>query len=153
MKSPSPAKQLGGFLAKYAPEIAARAKAVLVKLRARLPGAVEMVYDNYNALVVGFGPTERPSDAIFSLILYPRWVSLCFLQGAGLADPHRLLKGSGKVVRSIVLDAADDLDKPEVEDLIARALAKARVPLDGAGRRRLLIKSISETQRPRRPGK
>src|ERR1039458_9537409 len=66
---------------------------------ARLPGAVQLVYDNYNALVIGFGPSERASEASFSIVLYPRWVTLFFLQGAGLPDPRRLLKGSGKVVR------------------------------------------------------
>ena len=87
--------RLDRFLAKYSPDIAALARAALAKMRARLPGAVEMVYDNYNALVIGFGPNERASDAIFSIVLYPRWVSLFFLQGAGLPDPRRLLKGSG----------------------------------------------------------
>jgi hypothetical protein len=47
-----------------------------------LAGAIAMVYDNYNRLVVGFCPNERPSDAIFSLVLYPRRVGFCFLQGA-----------------------------------------------------------------------
>ena len=49
--------------------------------------AVEMIYDNYNWLVIGFSPTDRPSDAIFSLVLPPGRVTLCFLQGAGLPDP------------------------------------------------------------------
>jgi hypothetical protein len=39
----------------------------LAKMRARLPGAVELVYDNYNALAIGFGPTERTSEAVFSI--------------------------------------------------------------------------------------
>jgi len=38
-----------------------------------------MVYDNYNALVIAFSPNERPSDAIFSIALYPHWVNLFFL--------------------------------------------------------------------------
>ena len=71
---------------------------------------MQLVYDNYNALAIGFGPSERASEAIFSIVLYPRWVTLFFLQGAGLADPKRLLKGSGKVVRHIVLASAADLD-------------------------------------------
>ena len=52
-------KQLDGFLAAFTPEVEALARAVLEKMRARLPNAVEMVYDNYNALVCGFGPTEE----------------------------------------------------------------------------------------------
>ncbi|MGH7469475.1 MAG: hypothetical protein ACRENP_16105 [Longimicrobiales bacterium] len=103
MKTPSPAQQLDAFIDRYSPEISAQARAALDRMRACLPGAIELVYDNYNGLVIGFGPNERASEAILSIVLYPRWVSLCFLQGAKLADPHKLLKGSGKVVRTITL--------------------------------------------------
>src|SRR5438445_5726672 len=46
----------------------------------------------------------RPSEAVFSVVLAPRWVSLCFLQGAKLPDPERLLRGGGKQVRNIRLE-------------------------------------------------
>jgi hypothetical protein len=55
----SPEAQLDRFLSAYTPEIEAFARSALGKLRKRLPHAVEMVYDNYNALVCGFGPSER----------------------------------------------------------------------------------------------
>src|SRR3974390_243454 len=84
--------RLASCLDKYTPEVATLAKDVLSKMRARLPGAVELVYDNYNALAIGFGSTERASDAIFSIALFPRWVSLFFLHGAQLTDPERVLK-------------------------------------------------------------
>jgi hypothetical protein len=151
MKTPSPTQQLDLFIDRYSPEVSAQARAALARMRARLPGAIELVYDNYNGLVIGFGPNERASEAIFSIVLYPRWVSLCFLQGAGLADPHRLLKGSGKVVRTLTLNDASDLEIPAVQDLIARALETASTPLDPNGASRLVIKSISAKQRPRRP--
>ena len=70
MKTKTPKVQLDEFLAKYSPEIAALARAVHRKMPAQLPGAVELVYDNYNALVIGFGPSERASEAIFSIALY-----------------------------------------------------------------------------------
>ena len=65
--SESPAKQLAGFLGRYDPKVAAVARAALTKIRRRVPGALELVYDNYDALVIGFGPTERASDAILSI--------------------------------------------------------------------------------------
>jgi hypothetical protein len=143
-------KQLDSFLAKYYPEIAARARAVLAAMRARLPGAVELVYDNYNALAIGFGPTERASDAIFSIALFPRWISLFFLQGSTLPDPQKRLQGKGKQARHIRLDNAEALDDPAVQALITDALARAATPLDAAKPSRLVIKSVSERQRPRR---
>lgn len=145
-------KQLADFMAKYSPEIAALAQATLAKMRERLPGAVELVYDNYNALAIGFGPNEKASDAIFSIALYPRWVSLFFLQnGARLPDPKKLLKGNGKLVRHIVLKDASDLDTPAIKLLMNHALKQADEPIDSATRNRIIIKSISAKQRPRRP--
>ncbi len=151
MKPPSPAKQLDAFLAKYDPAIEALARQVLAKLRKRLPGAVELVYDNYNWLVIGFGPTERASEAILSVVLPPKWVTLCFLWGARLPDPKRLLRGGGKQVRNIRLPTAETLDDPDVEALIAAAVARCDPPIDSTRRRKLIIKAISENQRPRRP--
>jgi hypothetical protein len=147
----SPAKQLNSFLAKYNPEIAALARLILAKMRKRLPGSIEMVYDNYNAPVIGFGPNLRPSDAIFSIALYPRYVTLFFLQGAGLPDPHHRLEGSASVVRRITLESAETLGDPEIVSLMNTALHRAKVPLDPKQRRQLIIKSISAKQRPRRP--
>ncbi|MGZ4818341.1 MAG: hypothetical protein ACXVZJ_06940 [Terriglobales bacterium] len=138
-------------MSRYTPEVAACARRALVKMRARLPGAVELVYDNYNALVIGFGPSERASEAIFSIALYPRWVNLFFLDGAKLSDPGRRLRGAGKLVRSIVLSDASELDDPEIRKLIDQAVRRAKTPIDGKARRRLVIRSISAKQRPRRP--
>jgi len=152
---PDPRAQLDSFLAKYDPEVEAFARRALAKMRKLVPGAIEMVYDNYNWLVIGFGPSERPSEAIFSLVLPPGRVTLCFLQGAGLPDPARRLEGSGNVVRNIRLYNAGEpdrkvLDDPEVRALINVALNRAKVPMPAGARRKLIIRSISARQRPRR---
>ena len=141
-------RQLDEFLSRYTPEIRAVGEAAIEKMRERLPGAVQIVYDNYNALVVGFGPSERASEAVMSIAFYPKWVRLFFLRGADLPDPRKLLEGSGKGVRSIKLESADDLDKPAVRALMKAALQAQ--PIDPNGEGRLVIRSISAKQRPRR---
>lgn len=147
----SPAAQFEDFLRKYSPAVAADTRAALTRLRKLVPGAVEMVYDNYNALVVGFGPTERASDAVLSLAIFPRWLTLCFIQnGPQIPDPHRLLKGTGNVVRHVRLGSPKDLETPAIRALVKEALALAAVPLDPRARRGMVIKSISAKQRPRR---
>lgn len=145
------AAQFRAFLAKYDPAVAAEARRALTKTRALVPGATELVYDNYNALVVGFGPSERASDAVISLAIFPKWVTLCFIQnGPDIPDPDRLLKGSGNVVRHTRLASAADLDKPAVKRLVRDALKLADVPIKKSATRRMIIKSVSAKQRPRR---
>src|SRR3954468_24789368 len=101
-------------------------RACRAKLRARFPDAVELVYDNYNFLVIGYGPSPRASEAILSLAAYARGVNLCFLQrGPELPDPTSILRGSGKVVRNVALGSAEDLARPEVIALIDAALELA----------------------------
>lgn len=148
----TPQAQLESFIKKFTPAVAAEARASLKRMRALVPGAVELVYDNYNALAIGFAPSERASEAVLSIAVFPRWVTLCFLQsGPKLKDPKRLLKGSGSRVRNIPLTSAADLDTAPIRALIAEALDRAAVPIEASGRRRLVIKSISPKQRPRRP--
>lgn len=152
IKSLSPETQLDAFLEKFTPDIAAQARTALRKMRARLPGAYELVYDNYNALAIGFSPTERAGDGIFSIALFPRWVSFFFLQnGLRLRDPDGLLAGGGNRVRHIVLETPALLDSSAVQGLIAQALELAPMQIDPTQSRRLIIKSISAKQRPRRP--
>jgi len=147
-----PAAALDQFMAKYSPAIAEEGRAALATLRRLAPGAVEMVYDNYNFLVVGFGPTERASEAVFSLAFASRWLTLCFLQdGPSLPDPDGLLRGSGSQVRHVRLTSAADLTSVPIKALLTAALSAADVPIDRRQPSRLIIKSISAKQRPRRP--
>lgn len=144
-------RRLDGFLDRYNPDIATAARHALRHLRRRVPGATQLVYDNYNALAIGFGPSERASEAILSIVAYPRWVTLFFLQGAAVPDPGKLLKGEGGKVRHIVLTTPQMIASPGVDALIGRALKAARVPIDPSHKRSLIIKSVSARQRPRRP--
>jgi len=147
----TPRQQLDILIDRFTPEVAAVARRALAKLRKLTPGSLELVYDNYNALAIGFSPTERAGDGIFSIALFPPHVSLFFLQGAKLPDPSKRLRGSGNVVRHIVLGDLAVFDAPDVRKLFALALARAKVKLDPKQPRRMIIKSISAKQRPRRP--
>jgi hypothetical protein len=146
----APEAQLARFVARFDPAVARVAQEARAILRRQLPAAFELVYDNYNALAIGFSPTEKTPDAIVSVTLYPRWVSLFFLYGATLPDPLHLLQGSGKQVRSIRLERADVLKTPGVRALLRAAVAQSDVPMPEGGRGTLIIKSVAARQRPRR---
>lgn len=125
---------------RYSPEVAATARAGLKKLRARFPGARQLVYDRRQSLPIGFAPAERGSP-IFSIVLYPRWVRFFFLEGVAIDDPEGRLEGTGSQVRSIRLDArATILDDPYIRGLIAQALKVADANLK-AGRGQVVLKT------------
>jgi hypothetical protein len=144
-------RQLASFIARYSPPVAKLGESVLAELRARLPQAELLVYDNYNALGVGFSPDQKAAHVILSLVWYPRWVSLFFFKGPLLNDPAGLLEGSGSTVRHVKIHRLADFRRPEIDAPIAQALDMAAPPLDPGNAGRVVIKSISATQRPRRP--
>src|SRR5689334_9542487 len=94
-------RQLDSFIDKFTPEVAALTRALLARMKARIPGAQILVYDNYNALAIGFCRNDKAGQAIISLAVMPKWVTLCFLWGKSLSDPHHLLKGEGSRVRHV----------------------------------------------------
>jgi hypothetical protein len=143
---------LAELAALYDPAIAALGLAAVARMRTRLPQANALVFDNYNALGVGFARSENASHVLLSVVLYPRWISLFFFNGTLLDDPSGLLRGEGTRIRHIRLGDPTDLARPEVESLIAQSLALAEPPLDPSATGRLIIKSVSGRRRPRRPG-
>ena len=72
------------------------------------------------------------------------------IHGARLQDPHKLLQGSGKQTRFLRLPSPAVLVRPEVEELIAAAIAQSKAPLPPKGRGTLIIRSVSAKQRSRR---
>ena len=148
--STTPTKQLAGFIGKFEPQTARLIRGCRARMRQLLPTAFELVYDNYNFFVIGYAPTERASDAILSIAAASNGVGLAFLHGATLPDPKRLLIGSAKQNRFIRVPSLAVFDSPDVLALIRAAVAQARTPLPTEGKGRLVIKSVSAKQRPRR---
>ncbi|HEV8427618.1 MAG TPA: hypothetical protein VGQ41_06875 [Pyrinomonadaceae bacterium] len=147
----TPAKQLTAFIAKFDPSVAKLVRSARSVLRKRFPTAIELVYDNYNALAIGYSTSERVSDVLFSLAVYPRWVDLYFMYGRSLPDPKRLLQGSGKQGAFVRLYDPSMLDHGPVQLLLEAAVQNANSPLPAKGKGYTVIKSISAKQRPRRP--
>ena len=99
-----------------------------------------LVYDRRQNTPIGFGPAAG-GGALFSIVIYPRWVRFFFLEGIALHDPHKRLEGSGNQVRSIKLDAAAAiLDDPYILGLIAQSLKDSGLDLK-SGRAKIELKS------------
>lgn len=151
MSSPTPAAQLAEFIGRYSPEIERSFKFARRRMRALVPRGYELIYDNYNALGIGYGDGQKASNVVVSIVAYPRWVTLFFLHGASLKDPASLLQGKGSQVRSIRLQSPDDLDQSGVVNLINQALKPHRESLAKCPRIKTVVKSAASKRRPRRP--
>ena len=143
-------QQLAEFINKFDPRNAALIRSVRTVLRKGMPSANELIYDNYNFFVIGYCSTGRPSDCIVSIAAAANGVGLSFYYGATLPDPHKLLLGSGGQNRFIRIESATLLKRPEIEGLIAAAIAQSKTPLPESGKGKLIIRSISKKQKPRR---
>lgn len=147
-----PHAQLEAFIDRYDPAMAALGRKLFAYLSKRLPGAVEMAYDNYNALAIGYCPTEKPKDIPISMALYPRWATLFLMKGGMLDDPEGRLDGKGPLIRSLrLVEGLKTLKEPYVDALVSAAVMQAGWTLAPKAKNRLVIKSISAKQRPRRP--
>ena len=141
--------QLKSFITRFAPANQSLIRALRRAMRRRLPGANELVYDNYNFLVIAYCPTKKPSDSYFSIAADRNGASLSFgFNGTRIDDPRGLLQGKGASNRYLRVDSARVLERPDVAALIASSIAVSK-PM-GESRGELIVRSISPKQRPRR---
>ena len=143
------AKEVEGFIDKFEPAMAKMIREVRASVRKRLPGANELVWDNYNFFVLGYSPTERPSDSWISLAANAKGVGLCFYWGAELPDPKGILQGSGSQNRFVrLVDGVKTLKDARVDDLIQAAVDNGEPMPKGKGV--TVVRSVAAKQRPRR---
>ena len=143
--------EVESFIAKFTPALQVRVRDARAKLRSLFPRGYELVFDNYNALVFGIGPTDRTTSSFISIAAYPRWITLFFLHGKDLDDPTGLLEGEGKQIRSVRLVEPSTFDDAAVRALIAQAIAPQAAALQDAPPLTTVIRMRADKQRPRRP--
>jgi hypothetical protein len=150
MRAPPP--DLRRFFHPYDARIARLFYAARRAVLAAAPTANELIYDAYNAVAAAYSFTRRVSEGFCHVAAYPDHVNLGFNRGAGLADPDRLLAGTGKRIRHIRIDSAADLQRPAVHRLIVAAADDARLAsgtVAPAAPARSIVQAISA--RKRRP--
>lgn len=122
----APPAALRKFLEPYGPAISrvffATRKAVLTTA----PETTELIYDAYNAVTVAYSFTDRLKEAFCHVAAYPSYVNLGFNRGARLADPERLLVGTGTNIRHIRIAVIEDLQRPSVQNLVRAAVEEGR---------------------------
>src|SRR5262245_40884925 len=142
--------QLRSLIAEFAPAHLRLIGAMRRWLRKRLPTAHEIVYEYRDCFVISYSPNERGYEGVLAIRAGANGVRLYFNRGNELSDPAKLLQGSGNQTRSIDVEGASTLARPEVARLINEAIARNRVPFARAGRGSVIIRSTSAQQRRRR---
>ena len=107
------------------PDLAAIARRLRAIIRAVDANTVETVRLGDNAATYGVGP-KKMTDGYAYIMPMRGYVNLGFYQGAMLADPERLLAGSGKGLRHVKIRALAEANRPAVRALLAKALARRR---------------------------
>jgi hypothetical protein len=153
-KEATPEAQLRSCIDRLDPKHQKLVRSVRAAVRRRFPTANELAYDYGRHFVIGYSPTDNGIDSIVAIKAQPTGVSLYFSQGPQLPDPKRLLQGSGKQTRFVLVEAASRLAHPDVEALLAATIDQARVPLPSKEKGSLIIKSAAAKKRTgRKPTK
>jgi hypothetical protein len=81
----------------------------------------ELLYHTH-ALTAVFSISDKLSDAFCMLPIYTKHLNLGFNKGNLLKDPHKLLTGTGNLIRHIDVMQKSDYRNPEVQALILEAI-------------------------------
>jgi hypothetical protein len=105
---------------------------VLKRLRAIIldidPKAFEVVRLGERSATFGVGPSKM-TEAYAYVLPHGTWVNLGFYKGADLADPKKLLEGTGAKLRHIKVGSVADAERPEIRAMIKTAFAERKAAL------------------------
>lgn len=93
------------------------------------PDGNELLYHTH-ALTSVFSISEKLSDAFCMIPIYTNHLNLGFNKGTLLKDPHKLLSGTGKLIRHIPVEKPNDYRNKKVRDLIKSAVDFAIEDMD-----------------------
>lgn len=113
------------------------------------PETNELIYDNYNALVIGFGLSEKAGDVYCSIALYGNYVNFGLLRGSEIKDPLKIFKGSAGLYRKIPVRNKEDLPDPEIKGVLNAAYehAQKRLKQKQTMKGQVMVKSVSKKKR------
>ena len=93
------------------------------------PDSNELLYHTH-ALTTVFSISDKLSDAFCMLPIYTNHLNLGFNKGTLINDPHKLLTGTGNLIRHIPVVAPADYRNKKVKDLIKSAVDFAIKDMD-----------------------
>ena len=148
-------KDLLKFLKPFSKEIVERVLWLREFIWGLYPQTNELIYDNYNALAVGWSPTDRVGHTFCSIAVgrTSNNVHFGFYWGSEISDPDKILLGEGNQYRYILVPDKNKFPKAYIKKLVkeahANSLAKVKDKkqiMNG----QTIVKSISTKKREKK---
>ena len=116
------------------------------------PNCNELIYDNYNALAVGWSPTDRVGHTFCSIAVgrTSHNIHFGFYWGSEISDPEKILLGRGNQYRYILVKNKNDFPKAYIKKLLKEAYANSLAKVKDKNqiiKGQTMVKSISEKKR------
>jgi hypothetical protein len=117
------------------------------------PMANELIYDNYNAVALGWSPTEKVGHTICSIAVgrSSKNVHFGFYWGNEISDPDKILLGQGNQYRYILVTDKKKFPKAYIKKLVNEAYANSLSKVKDKKQfisGQTIVKSVSDKKRP-----
>ena len=85
------------------------------------PQCNELIYDNYNALAIGWSLTDKATGVFCSIAIFGKYIRFGLNRGSELNDDEELFEGKGSLYRSLKVENFDMLPKTYVKKMLKKA--------------------------------
>jgi hypothetical protein len=148
-------KDLLKFLKPFSKEIIERALWLREFIWDLYPQTNELIYDNYNALAVGWSPTDRVGHTFCSIAVgrTSNNVHFGFYWGSEISDPDKILLGEGNQYRYILVPDKNKFPKAYIKKLVKEAYANSLAKVKDKKQimnGQTIVKSISTKKREKK---
>jgi hypothetical protein len=117
------------------------------------PKTNELIYDDYNAVAIGWSPTGKVGHTICSIAVgrSSKNIHFGFYWGNEISDPDKILLGKGNQYRYIIVTDKNKFPKAYIRKLVIEAHANSLAKVKDQKQiihGQTIIKSVSEKKRP-----
>ena len=121
--SKSQTKDLLKFIKPFGKEIVDKVLWLRSFIWDQYPQTNELIYDNYNAVAIGWSPTDRVGHTFCSIAVgrSSKNIHFGFYWGSEISDPKKVLIGEGNQYRYILVKKLEDFPKEYIMTLMKDA--------------------------------
>ena len=110
---------INNFLSNYSDEVRTNAQKLREMLLSTLPDIIEQV--DLPAKMIAYCYGQKYSDMICVVIPSKKGLKLGFSRGVELPDPDKLLEGTGKISRYVVITSEKQIKSAAIKKLVINA--------------------------------